>query len=87
MGDENDAANYVYDQFQVYLCPSWALSLGYMGVAAGACLSNWGSAVSFFFNLIAWFVGTSVSFWQGICCLKAVTVINKLSEGMVVVLL
>ena len=48
MGDENDAANYVYDQFQVYLCPSWALSLGYMGVAAGACLSNWGSAVSFF---------------------------------------
>ncbi|EED86821.1 v-type h-atpase subunit, partial [Thalassiosira pseudonana CCMP1335] len=26
------------------LCPSWALSLGYMGVAAGAVLSNWGSA-------------------------------------------
>mmetsp|Transcript_22159 Transcript_22159/g.31662 ORF Transcript_22159/g.31662 Transcript_22159/m.31662 type:complete len:212 (-) Transcript_22159:185-820(-) len=43
MGDENDA-DYVYDQMQVYLCPSWALSLGYMGVAAGAVLSNWGSA-------------------------------------------
>lgn len=28
------------------LCPSWAISLGYMGVAAGAVLSNWGSAVS-----------------------------------------
>ena len=27
-------------------CPSWAVSLGYMGVAAAACLSNWGSAVS-----------------------------------------
>ncbi len=51
MGDENDA-DYVYDAMQVYLCPSWALSLGYMGVAAGACLSNWGSAVSFiYFNL------------------------------------
>lgn len=29
---------------QYGLCPSWALSLGYMGVAAGAVLSNWGSA-------------------------------------------
>ncbi len=48
MGDENDA-NYVYDAMQVYLCPSWALSLGYMGVAAGAVLSNWGSAVSTLF--------------------------------------
>jgi len=27
-------------------CPSWASSLGYMGVAAAVCLSNWGSAVS-----------------------------------------
>lgn len=26
------------------LCPSWALSVGYGGVAAAACLSNWGSA-------------------------------------------
>jgi len=26
------------------LCPSWALALGYGGVAAAACLSNWGSA-------------------------------------------
>lgn len=26
------------------LCPSWAISLGYMGVASGAVLSNWGSA-------------------------------------------
>mmetsp|Transcript_22208 Transcript_22208/g.52473 ORF Transcript_22208/g.52473 Transcript_22208/m.52473 type:complete len:207 (-) Transcript_22208:175-795(-) len=40
MGD-----NYDYDNMTEYgLCPSWALSLGYMGVAAGACLSNWGSA-------------------------------------------
>ncbi|KAL3789480.1 hypothetical protein ACHAWO_002809 [Cyclotella atomus] len=29
---------------QYGLCPSWALSLGYGGVAAGAVLSNWGSA-------------------------------------------
>ena len=35
------------------LCPSWALSLGYMGVAAGACLSNWGSAVSGYFSTTA----------------------------------
>ena len=28
-------------------CPTWAASLGYMGVAAAVCLSNWGSAVSF----------------------------------------
>jgi hypothetical protein len=27
-------------------CPSWAASLGYMGVAAAVCLSNCGSAVS-----------------------------------------
>ena len=27
-------------------CPSWAASLGYMGVAIAVCLSNWGSAVS-----------------------------------------
>mmetsp|Transcript_20284 Transcript_20284/g.34871 ORF Transcript_20284/g.34871 Transcript_20284/m.34871 type:complete len:207 (+) Transcript_20284:101-721(+) len=40
MGDNNN-----YDYFNEYgLCPSWALSLGYMGVAAGAVLSNWGSA-------------------------------------------
>eukprot|EP00985_Skeletonema_marinoi_P009406 scaffold4386_cov138-Skeletonema_marinoi.AAC.9 len=45
MGDD-DNANYAYDSMQVYLCPSWALSLGYMGVASGAVLSNWGSAVS-----------------------------------------
>eukprot|EP00578_Thalassiosira_sp_NH16_P016574 CAMPEP_0181110476 /NCGR_PEP_ID=MMETSP1071-20121207/18739_1 /TAXON_ID=35127 /ORGANISM="Thalassiosira sp., Strain NH16" /LENGTH=213 /DNA_ID=CAMNT_0023194259 /DNA_START=13 /DNA_END=654 /DNA_ORIENTATION=+ len=25
-------------------CPSWALSVGYMGVASAAVLSNWGSA-------------------------------------------
>ena len=35
-----------YEATEYGLCPSWALSLGYMGVAAGACLSNWGSAVS-----------------------------------------
>jgi hypothetical protein len=34
---------------QYGLCPSWALSLGYGGVAAGAVLSNWGSAVSWIF--------------------------------------
>ena len=28
-------------------CPSWAVSLGYLGVASAVCLSNWGSAVSF----------------------------------------
>lgn len=65
MGDENNAA-YVYDQMQVYLCPSWALSLGYMGVAAGAVLSNWGSAVSCFF--LNWSRDCSgvVLFWKGI---------------------
>ena len=26
-------------------CPSWAACLGYGGVAAAVCLSNWGSAV------------------------------------------
>lgn len=26
-------------------CPSWATALGYMGVAAAVCLSNWGSAI------------------------------------------
>jgi hypothetical protein len=35
-----------YQAMEYGLCPSWALSLGYMGVAAGAVLSNWGSAVS-----------------------------------------
>ena len=29
------------------LCPSWALSVGYLGVASAAVLSNWGSAVSY----------------------------------------
>jgi hypothetical protein len=32
---------------QVTQCPSWAAALGYMGVAAAVCLSNWGSAVCF----------------------------------------
>lgn len=68
MGDENDA-NYVYDQMQVYLCPSWALSLGYMGVAAGAVLSNWGSAVSVVYFYLAESVGASLSVWEGINCL------------------
>ena len=27
-------------------CPSYAVALGYAGVAAAVCLSNWGSAVS-----------------------------------------
>jgi hypothetical protein len=33
---------------EVTQCPSWAASLGYMGVAAAVCLSNWGSAVRWF---------------------------------------
>ena len=37
-----------YQETEYGLCPSWALSLGYLGVAAGAVLSNWGSAVSSF---------------------------------------
>lgn len=41
MGDNGD-----YYGTEYGLCPSWALSLGYMGVASGAVLSNWGSAVS-----------------------------------------
>ena len=41
MGD-----NYAYGETEYGLCPSWALSLGYLGVASGAVLSNWGSAVS-----------------------------------------
>eukprot|EP00584_Thalassiosira_punctigera_P001957 CAMPEP_0172525608 /NCGR_PEP_ID=MMETSP1067-20121228/666_1 /TAXON_ID=265564 ORGANISM="Thalassiosira punctigera, Strain Tpunct2005C2" /NCGR_SAMPLE_ID=MMETSP1067 /ASSEMBLY_ACC=CAM_ASM_000444 /LENGTH=206 /DNA_ID=CAMNT_0013308919 /DNA_START=129 /DNA_END=749 /DNA_ORIENTATION=+ len=38
MGDNYDFGS------EYGLCPSWALSLGYMGVASGAVLSNWGSA-------------------------------------------
>ena len=30
-------------------CPSYAAGLGYLGVAAAVCLSNWGSAVGLFF--------------------------------------
>ena len=36
----------VSNTLEVAQCPSWAASLGYMGVAAAVCLSNWGSAVS-----------------------------------------
>ena len=32
-------------QLDVTQCPSWAGVLGYGGVAAAVCLSNWGSAV------------------------------------------
>ena len=35
-----------YEATEYGLCPSWAVSLGYVGVATGAVLSNWGSAVS-----------------------------------------
>lgn len=45
-----------YEATEYGLCPSWALSLGYMGVAAGACLSNWGSAVSSFVFVTGVFV-------------------------------
>ena len=44
-------------QMEYGLCPSWALSLGYLGVASGAVLSNWGSAVSFFFDAFYFGVG------------------------------
>jgi hypothetical protein len=42
--------------FEVTQCPSWAASLGYMGVAAAVCLSNWGSAVRFLLFMIVSFV-------------------------------
>lgn len=32
-------------QMEPAQCPSYAAALGYMGVAAAVCLSNWGSAV------------------------------------------
>ena len=35
-------------------CPSWAPCLGYMGVAAAVCLSNWGSAIG------TWKAGISI---------------------------
>merc|ERR1712203_625564 len=35
-------------------CPSWAASLGYMGVAVAVCLSNWGSAIG------TWKAGQSI---------------------------
>lgn len=47
IGDSNSRRRMV-DQspsLEVIQCPSWASSLGYMGVAAAVCLSNWGSAV------------------------------------------
>ena len=68
MGDENDA-DYVYDQMTVYLCPSWALSLGYMGVAAGAVLSNWGSAVSCLFTYIGESFQIFMLCWQSFYCM------------------
>jgi len=34
-------------QLEVSQCPSWAACLGYGGVAAAVCLSNWGSAVRY----------------------------------------
>lgn len=32
-------------------CPSYAAALGYIGVAAAVCLSNWGAAVRFAWSL------------------------------------
>ena len=32
-------------QMEPAQCPSYAAGLGYLGVAAAVCLSNWGSAV------------------------------------------
>mmetsp|Transcript_21170 Transcript_21170/g.31583 ORF Transcript_21170/g.31583 Transcript_21170/m.31583 type:complete len:220 (-) Transcript_21170:541-1200(-) len=40
MGDNDD---YMPTEMPA-LCPSWALSVGYLGVASAAVLSNWGSA-------------------------------------------
>ena len=31
-------------------CPSYAAALGYIGVAAAVCLSNWGAAVRCIFE-------------------------------------
>jgi hypothetical protein len=33
-------------------CPSYAALLGYIGVAAAVCLSNWGAAVRYDFCFI-----------------------------------
>ena len=63
MGDNADnGGDYGYDQMQVYLCPSWALSLGYLGVASGAVLSNWGSAVSYILLLLLLLLGIGLNF-------------------------
>ena len=35
--------------FEAVQCPSWAVSLGYLGVSAAVVLSNFGSAVSSLF--------------------------------------
>jgi hypothetical protein len=32
-------------------CPSYAAALGYIGVAAAVCLSNWGAAVRILFEI------------------------------------
>eukprot|EP00986_Skeletonema_menzelii_P008982 scaffold3938_cov136-Skeletonema_menzelii.AAC.2 len=47
-----------------YLCPSWALSLGYLDVASGAVLSNWGSAVSCFYYYYCGSLGIGSLFWH-----------------------
>ena len=43
-------------------CPSWASCLGYIGVAAAVCMSNWGSAVSCF-HLNRLMFGHIISSW------------------------
>ena len=44
-------------------CPSYAVALGYMGVASAVCLSNWGSAVSMKTSVIAFVLGSIRAFF------------------------
>jgi len=39
---------------RLVLCPSWAIAVGYLGVASAAILSNWGSAIG------TWKAGVSI---------------------------
>ena len=50
-------------QMEPAQCPSYAAALGYLGVAAAVCLSNWGSAVrSFHFFSWRWRLAFSLSY-------------------------
>ncbi len=81
MGDNADnGGDYGYDQMQVYLCPSWALSLGDLGVASGAVLSNWGSAVSYIF-IILLVLGIGPHFPPMQCCLPLDKMCNRMKHN------